>query len=447
MTTILVVDDEELLARTIARYLGKRGHDVHFATDATQGWQLFEARRPDLCLIDYRLGRDDGVALVARMKAARPRVEVIMMTGHGDLSVAIAAMKAGASDFLVKPVPLANLDHIVGESASGVTQVPAQGKGVAAIKGRSAAASEMRANVKRIVDATRHLKDQMPPVLITGESGTGKDLVARAIHQDGGRAGGPMVSVNCASLPGELVESELFGHVRGAFTDARTDKTGLFEFAQGGILFLDEVGDMPLAAQAKLLRVLESRTVRRVGSVQDLPVDVWVLAATNRSLSELVAAGSFRGDLMFRLQVLWVEIAPLRHRDSDALLLANELLQEFARKYDSPARSFASDARAVLIEHHWPGNVRELRNVIERATLLCPDAEIRAEHLRISVQSVAQGARIEEASTLAEVEVKLLRQALDRANGNVTRAAALLGISRDTLRYRVEKYGLGRNSP
>ncbi len=446
MTCVLIVDDEELLARTIARYLDKRGHEVHYATNAAQAWQLFQAKRPDLCLIDYRLGRDDGVALVAKMKSARPRVDLIMMTGHGDLSVAIAAMKAGAKDFLVKPVPLVNLDALVGESGAELAQTPEHGQGVAALRGRSAAAIDMRASVTRIVDATRHLTEQLPPVLITGESGTGKDLVARAIHQDGCRATGPLVSVNCASLPAELVESELFGHVRGAFTDARSDKTGLIESAHGGILFLDEVGDMPLAAQAKLLRVLESRRVRRVGSVQDVPVDVWILAATNRSLSELVAAGDFRGDLMFRLQVLWIEVAPLRHRDSDVLLLANEFLGEFSRKYDSPAKGFAADARAVLIEHHWPGNVRELRNVIERATLLCRDPEIRAEHLRISVQSVAQEARVDQASTLAEVEVRLLRQALDRANGNVTRAAALLGISRDTLRYRVEKYGLNRSS-
>ncbi len=444
MTSILIVDDEEILARTIAKYLSKRGYEVHAATDAHQAWQLFEQEQPSFCLIDYRLGTSDGVDLLTRMKDRRPHIHAVMMTGYGDMKVAVSAMKAGARDFLVKPVPLASIESMVSELLQ--PELPHESKvGAASILGRSSAAIEIRAAVGRIVAATRDLNQKLPSILITGESGTGKDVVARAIHKDGARADGPMVSVNCASLPTELIESELFGHVKGAFTDARSDKTGLFEAARGGVLFLDEIGDMPLAAQAKLLRVLESQTIRPVGSNRDVDVDVWVIAATNQSLSSMVAQGTFRADLMFRLQVLWLDLPALRARDSDVLLLAMRFLEEFAAKYGRPVKQLTPDARVRLVKHQWPGNIRELRNVIERAVLLCPQEQIDADHLHFGAPA-AEPAVVapDRPTTLPEAEVQLLSQALERANGNVSRAASALGITRDTMRYRMEKYGLSR---
>ncbi|MGB7301068.1 MAG: sigma-54 dependent transcriptional regulator [Burkholderiaceae bacterium] len=441
MAKILVIDDEEILARTIARFLCKRGYLASYATDEKKAWEIFQKESPSFCLLDYRLGSTDGVELLKRMKKAKPQVDVIMMTGYGDMKVAIAAMKAGAKDFLVKPVPLASIESMASElMRDGISAT--LNHGAARIIGHSAATLEIRASIERIVEATRSLKDCLPGVLITGESGTGKDLVARAIHQDGPRSNGPLICVNCASLPSELVESELFGHVKGAFTDARADKAGLFEAANGGVLFLDEIGDMPLAAQAKLLRVLESQTVRRVGSTNDVSVDVWVIAATNQCIAQMVADGAFRADLLFRLQVLWVEVPPLSSRDGDVLLLAEHFLEEFRRKYDISARQLAAGARVALLKHQWPGNIRELRNVIERAVLMCSGEQLLESHLHFSTPPVSRLQRLDGSATLEEHEIQLLRSALERANGNVTKAASDLGITRDTLRYRIEKYGL-----
>lgn len=444
MNPILIVDDEEILARTIAQFLRKRGFNTCYATDEKQAWDLFEKEKPAICLLDYRLGSSDGVELLARLKKARPQTEVIMMTGYGDMQVAITAMKAGAKDFLVKPVPLTSIASMMAGLASKETPLQAR-SGASRILGHSGTALEIRSSVERIVESTRSLSEHLPSVLITGESGTGKDLVAQAIHQDGVRSDGQMVCVNCASLPSELVESELFGHVKGAFTDARTDKKGLFESAHGGVLFLDEIGDMPLEAQAKLLRVLESKTIRRVGSNHDIAVDVWVIAATNQCITSMVADGKFRADLMFRLQVLWVEVPPLRARDSDVLLLATEFLTEFSTKYKRPVKTLSSDARANLLKHQWPGNIRELRNLIERAVLLCSGDQLESKHLHFSGPPSADSVRLDNSATLTEGEIYLLRNALEKTSGNVTRAASLLGVTRDTLRYRMEKHGLGRN--
>ncbi|MEZ5659924.1 MAG: sigma-54 dependent transcriptional regulator [Burkholderiaceae bacterium] len=438
--SVFVVDDEEVLARTICRYLGKREMATEYACtlpDATR--RLREGLRPDVALIDYRIGRASGIDLLESFRKLSPATAVVMMTGHGDVDVAVSAMKSGARDFLTKPVPLEHIARLIsdltGNDPAGGGGPPEAG--VQSMLGRSPAAEQLRKGLERIIEATRGLSSRLPSVLVTGESGTGKELVARALHADGPRAHGPFVSVNCAALPSELVEAELFGHERGAFTDARQRRDGLFTSADGGVLFLDEIGEMPLAAQAKLLRVLEERVIRPVGANEARPVDVWVIAATNRHLADLVAEGAFRGDLMFRLQVLWVDVPPLRERDADILLLADAFLRHFSGLYPGPARRLSDDARARLLAHRWPGNVRELRNVIERATVLAgPGGEIRAPQIMLTETQSAP------AATLEGMEVAMLRQALERTNGNVTRAAALLGISRDTMRYRIEKFGL-----
>ena len=448
MARVLVIDDEEVLARTICNYLRKRNVEAEFAVDARSGLEKFAELRPDVTFLDVRVGADDGMTILGRIKASDPDAFVVMMTGHGDISLAVQAMKRGARDFMTKPVPLATLASIVA-SASGAEVFDAATKAqgmispaTARILGRSSAINESRRSIDRILGAVQSLNSEPPPVLITGESGTGKELVARALHEGGPRAKGPFVAVNCASLPAELVESELFGHERGAFTDAKLAKLGLFEAAKGGVLFLDEVGDMPAGAQAKLLRVLENRTSRRVGSVKETAVDVWVVAATNRNLEERVASGQFRSDLMFRLQVLWVDLPPLRERDSDVLALAAQFASDISAKYGLKTPAFSAEARSALVEHLWPGNIRELRNVMERAVLVAAGREILAADLFAGDRTPPAPQTSVNDLTLREIEISTLQSALQKSRGNVSRAAQVLGISRDTMRYRMQKFGL-----
>lgn len=447
MARVLIIDDEEVLARSICNYLRKRNVEVDFALDARSGVEKFNQMKPDVTFLDVRVGNDHGMVILGQLKAHSPNAFIVMMTGHGDISLAVQAMKLGARDFMSKPVPLATLATIVAEATrtmgSDIATSPAAmvSPATARILGRSSAIGETRKSIDRILSAVRSVNNELPPVLITGESGTGKELVARALHEGGPRAKGPFVAVNCASLPTELVESELFGHERGAFTDAKLAKIGLFEAANGGVLFLDEVGDMPANAQAKLLRVLENRTSRRVGSVKETPLDVWVIAATNRNLEERTAEGYFRSDLMFRLQVFWLDLPPLRERDSDVLALAVQFASEISAKYGLQTPVLSSDARSALVGYAWPGNIRELRNVMERAVLVAAGREILPSDLFSTdrqVQPHPNGA----SATLREIEVSTLQGALQKAQGNVSRAAEALGISRDTMRYRMQKFGL-----
>jgi DNA-binding NtrC family response regulator len=421
------------------------------ALSAADAISKFAALKPDIIFLDYRIGQDDGIGLLERFRAMSPDVSVVMMTGHGDVGIAVRAMKSGARDFLTKPVPLSTVAALIvtharqpGPRPSLVRPSATRACG-AAILGRSAAIDDVRRSIGRIANAVTASSAVPPPVLITGESGTGKELVARALHESGPRARGPFVAVNCASLPSELVESELFGHEKGAFTDAKAAKPGLFEAAHGGVLFLDEVGDMPPDAQAKLLRVLENRAFRRVGSLKEQQTDVWVIAATNRNLAERAAQGTFRSDLMFRLQVLWVDLPSLRERGSDVLMLAEHFLAEAAARYGRPVPALSKEARAALVGHSWPGNVRELRNVMERALLINDADEIGESCIQLPETSGFSASPAHEDRTLHDVEVSTLKTALSRSEGNVSRAAGLLGISRDTLRYRMQKFGLGRN--
>lgn len=442
MTRVLIIDDEAVLARTIASYLRKRGFDATHAITARDGIAEFSDEPPDLTFLDYRLGDCDGLEVLARLKAIRPASPVIMMTGHGDIGVAVDAMKAGAADFLTKPAPLSRIAELAAEfgGASEHSRTLSADGSLAELVGRSPPMDALRASIRRIVDAVRPLAADPPSVLICGETGTGKEMVARALHRSGPRAAAPMVTVNCAALPPHLVEAELFGHARGAFTGADAEKPGLFEAADGGVLFLDEVAELPMDTQAKLLRVLEDRRVRRIGTVADRPVDVWVISATNRLLSDHVRAGRFRADLMYRLQVLHVDVPPLRNRDSDILLLAGHFLAEQARRYGRRPPALSAEARAVLVGHDWPGNVRELRNLLERAIVATPGDVIHAADIRLSTDPESPAAPAH--GTLHDMERTALSRALVKTSGNVSRAAGLLGITRDTLRYRMGKYGL-----
>jgi two-component system, NtrC family, response regulator AtoC len=452
MTKVLVIDDEEVLSRTICSYLRKRGIEADFALSAREAVMKFSAMRPDLTFLDFKLGNDDGLEVLECLRARKGDAHIVMMTGHGDVSVAVQAMKMGARDFMTKPVPLGTIASIV----MGAAKLEPKSSTVAGqvntanatdlILGRSAAISEARKSIDRILTALKPVMDTPPPVMITGESGTGKELAAKALHEGGPRAKGPFIAINCASLPAALVESELFGHERGAFTDAKASKTGLFEAANGGVLFLDEIGDMPMDAQAKLLRVLETRRARRIGGVKEHEVNVWVISATHRNLEDQTANGEFRRDLLFRLQVLWVNLPPLRARDSDVLFLAEYFLALAASKYQTATPELSAEARSKLVAHNWPGNVRELRNVMERAALTTGGGLVTADGL--SLPSALKGPQPphDEGATLTEIEVGALQTALARSQGNVSRAAGFLGISRDTLRYRIQKFGLQRGA-
>jgi transcriptional regulator with PAS, ATPase and Fis domain len=309
---------------------------------------------------------------------------------------------------------------------------------------------QLKASIRRVVQVNTASGIAPPSILITGETGCGKELVARACHYESPRRDGPFIEVNCAAIPANLLETELFGHERGAFTDARERKIGLIEAADGGTLFLDEIGEADLAIQAKLLKVLEDQRIRRLGSVQERRVDVRVITATNQSLEERVQEGRFRADLLYRLRVVNFHVPPLRERGADIQLLANRFLQQFARRYGKPALAFTPDAVDALGAFSWPGNVRELRNIVEQSVLIVQDATIDVTDLSLPriAQSVTDHPRLNVAADgieLAAVELDLIRQALEKTGWNITRAARMLGVSRDTLRYRVDKHGLTRN--
>ena len=461
--SVLIVEDEPVLARNMLVYLERHGLVCQTAASGEQGLEALEASRPDVVVLDHNLPGKDGLAVLRLMREREPQLPVVMATGHGSETVAVEAMKAGAFDYLIKPVSLHQLKQVLDRAVQqqrqalelrhlraggGALNTPAA-QGLAALLGDSTAMRKLRARLQQLVDAeTRMNEGHAPAVLIGGETGTGKELVARALHFEGPRRHGPFVEINCASLPAQLVESELFGHERGAFTDARERRIGLVEAADGGTLFLDEVGELELATQAKLLKLLEDHQVRRLGSVREQKVDVRVLAATNRPLEAMVQSGQFRGDLFYRLGMLRIELPPLRERDGDVVLLAQAFLARSARRYGKSGLRFSEEALDALSRHRWPGNVRELGNLVEQCVILCADPVIEVEDLPLPVAPAADlGAQDFPASdnlptSLPETERRLLLSALERNRWNVTQAARALGISRDTLRYRIDKFGL-----
>ncbi len=453
---ILVIEDETTLAKNIVAYLRRAGYDADHAPDAEQGLARIETFRPDVIVLDYNLPGMDGLAALRSIRGADANIKVIMLTGHGSVRIAVEAMKASAFDYLTKPVVLSELKALIAKAidderrdeAIAHGQRASGGMGLAAIIGESPAIQALRDTISKLVSAERGSSGPPPPVLITGETGAGKELVARAVHFEGARAARPFVEINCGAIPGNLLESELFGHERGAFTDARERKIGLIEAADGGTLFLDEIGDMELALQVKLLRVLEEQVIRRLGSVRDRAISVRIVSATNRSLEGLVAAGKFRSDLLFRLRIVSLNAPPLRERGGDCVILARHFLARLAANYGRKGMSLTGDAELAIRAHTWPGNVRELRNVVEQAVLLAPQLEITAETLRLApaapLASPAAAAAGANARTLEDVERDMLRDALHRTLWNVSRAAQLLGVSRDTLRYRMVKFGMRR---
>jgi two-component system response regulator AtoC len=459
--SVLIVEDEPVLARNMLLYLERHGIACQTASSGEEGLALLEAARPDAVVLDHNLPGQDGLTVLRRMREREPQLPVVMATGHGSEQVAVEAMKAGAFDYLIKPVSLHQLKQVLDRAVQqqrqslelqhlrtggGTAGAPAA-QGLVALLGESPAMRQLRARLRQLVDAEQRLSEgRSPAVLIGGETGTGKELVARALHFEGPRRSGPFVEINCASLPAPLAESELFGHERGAFTDARERRIGLVEAAHGGTLFLDEVGELEPATQAKLLKLLEDHQFRRLGSVREQNVDVRVLAATNRPLEAMVQAGQFRGDLFYRLGMLRIELPPLRERDGDVVLLARSFLERSARRYGKGALRFSDEALERLAQHRWPGNVRELGNLVEQCVILASGAVIEAEELPLPVMPAAGLGTLAvlegQPASLPETERRLLLSALERNRWNVTQAARALGISRDTLRYRIDKFGL-----
>ncbi len=456
---VLMVEDEATLARNVKTYLQRNGYEAETAPSAEEGLRLLDSFKPDAVLLDLRLPGIDGLAALARFRAADPKLTVIMLTGHGTVDTAVEAMKAGAYDFLTKPVSLSKLtlllEKALGEerreqALSYHQRRAAAQAGLDTLLGESEPMLLLKRKLAQVIDAEGRLTDaDAPAALITGETGVGKEVVARALHFAGPRGDQPFVEINCTSIPAQLLESELFGHERGAFTDARERKLGLVETAAGGTLFLDEIGDMDLALQAKLLKLLEEKSVRRVGSLRDQKVDVRIMAATHRQLEALVQEQRFRSDLYFRLRIVEFAVPPLRERGSDILLLARHFLAVHSARYAKPGLRLAPAVARLLAAHQWPGNVRELRNAVEQAVLLAHSEVIDVDQLNLSsllagVPKPAAAAPEEpqEGSRLERAERTMLLQALETTQWNVTRAAKLLGVSRDTLRYRIEKFRL-----
>jgi DNA-binding NtrC family response regulator len=449
----LIVEDEKLIRWSIRERLTEEGYEVREAESGKDAFALMEEEDFDLLALDYRLPDTTGQKILERVRKETPEISVVMMTAYGTVETAVQAMKEGAFDYLTKPVNLDELVVVVQKALEATRLRREVGRlrkeqqelhGKTEMIGRSTAMQEILALVQKIRTS------QATTILLEGESGTGKNVVAKAIHYGSPRAERPFVTITCSALTETLLESELFGHERGAFTDAKGQKKGLLEVADGGTAFLDEIGEMGPAMQAKLLRFLEEKTFKRVGGTRDISVDVRVIAATNRVLEEDVRAGKFREDLFYRLKVIPIHIPPLRDRREDVPLLVNFFLDHFNRDFRKNTQGVTSEVMDRLMAYSWPGNIRELRNVIERIMILEDKEWIEVEDLPAGLRGgdarpgAATGAPPVQLGsvTLEEMERQAICRALDQTNQNQVRAAKLLGISRDTLRYRMKKFGL-----
>jgi DNA-binding NtrC family response regulator len=454
---VVIIEDEATVRETLAQHLAQHGCHVEAAATAEEGLGRVAGRDTDVVILDYRLPDADGLEVLDRLRREHPEVPTIFMTGFTDIEVAIQAMQRGAFDYVSKPFSADEMMVVV-DKALEARRLRSEVDRIRSTQVRQFGFERMVARspaMLEIIHLLRHLAESGPrTILLQGESGTGKDLAAKVVHFNSRRAEQPFMNITCTALPETLLESELFGHERGAFTDARQQKKGLFELAEGGTIYLDEIGDMPPALQAKLLRFLEEKAFRRVGGTEDLQVDVRIIAATHRDLRALVREGRFREDLFYRLNLLPVTLPPLRDRPQDIPLLADHFIAEYNREFHKDVTGVEPTALAIMKAYPWPGNVRELRNVIERAMLLARGggrmtlADLPAE---LRQPAAPREPEAENASAirlgpdgvdLEEVERQLVRQALERTGGNKTRAAALLHMTRDQLRYRIQKYHL-----
>jgi two-component system, NtrC family, response regulator AtoC len=462
MAKILVIDDEANLRKVLAAMLRRDGFDVTVAADGEQGLAEFNKNGADIVVTDLVMPKAGGMEVLRAVNAANPDVPVIIITAHGTVDSAVEAIKAGAFDYVTKPFDQAELSAVIAKAAKAhdVAQrsVRADAKARAAIIGESPQLQE----VFKIIDK---VADTPSTVLINGESGTGKELIASALHGASSRRDKPFIKINCAAIPHNLLESELFGYERGAFTGAVTSKPGRFELADGGTLFLDEIGEIPVEMQVKLLRALQEGEFERVGGIKTTRVDVRLIAATNRDLQAEIEAGRFRKDLYYRLAVVPVVLPPLRERRTDIPMLAGHFVEKYNRKLNKKIESISDDAMALLQAYNWPGNIRELENLIERVLLFADGPSITAKDLPEPIRqgsgtpAPALSAAPLEASTgegglkdivrmkAAELEKDLITKALEETGGNVTRAARLLQISRKSLQTKMKEFGLRDTTP
>jgi DNA-binding NtrC family response regulator len=448
MQTILIVEDEDKMRRLLELNLGDDGFTTLSAGDAESGMKLLRENSVDLVLTDLKLPGMSGLEFLQAVKRQNAGLPVVVMTAFGSVETAVEAMKAGASDYVLKPFSLAEMRMVVRKELD-VGKLREENRVLREALGkrfshpnivaRSAKMQEVLGTVDRIAPTNS-------TVLLGGESGVGKDLIARAIHEKSKRASGPFIKINSTAIPENLLESELFGYEKGAFTGANVSKPGKFEFADKGTLFLDEIGDVPPATQVKLLRVLQEREFERLGGTKTVKVDVRLIAATNRDLREALEQGTFREDLYYRLNVVPIDIAPLRQRKEDIPELVNLFISRFAGDSGKPVESISASAMQILLNYHWPGNVRELQNIIERACALAKGTVLDASDIHIDVRpaKVSNGGPgfLPDGMTLERWEDEMIQEALRRANGNKSQAARLLGLSRNALRYRLSKIGI-----
>jgi DNA-binding NtrC family response regulator len=455
---ILIIDDEQSSRSMLRQALSDWSYVSVEATDTQSALQLFETEQPSLTLLDINFSDGFGLDVLRKIKLRKPFANVIVITGRDSVEEMIEALRAGASDFLIKPLDLDKLKTAVrdtleagetGRRAQSPLPFPTVKFSFGHIIGESAKMKELISLAEKVAAS------DVSSILLQGESGTGKDILAKAIHYSSIRADKPFVAINCAAIPANLIESELFGYEKGSFTDAKNLKEGLFEQAKGGTIFLDEIGELEIALQAKLLRVLEEGSFRRVGGLKDLPLNACIIAASNRNLREESETGKFRRDFYFRLSVIEIDVPPLRERGDDVLLLAKHFIKMLDRgRFQSKPRRLAPEVIKVFRKYHWDGNVRELRNAIERAVILEEGEQITLKHLppklsRLSDSSFAvnhsetNGNHIMQLPpagiSLAALQDSLIEQALERSQGNVTRAAEILSLTRDQLRYRLKK--------
>jgi len=449
---VLIVEDEQLIRWSLRQKFENRGYKVTEVEDGAQAFEVLERDTFDLIMLDYKLPDVTGLEILRRVREFDGDVVVIMMTAYSSVETAVDAIKLGAFDYVSKPFDMEAVLRTV-EKALETTKLRREVR-------------ELRRHIEHEYDTDRIIGQSEPmkqlfttinqvaasgasTVFLRGGSGTGKDLVARVIHYNSDRAPRPFMNITCTALSEALLESELFGHEKGAFTDAKNTKKGLFELADGGTIFLDEVGDMPLGLQAKLLRFLEDRRFRRVGGTTELSVDVRVIAATNRDIEAAIEEGKFRADLMFRLNVIPIYLPPLKERGDDLKLLTRHFVARFSDEFRKPIADITKDAYEKIAAYDWPGNVRELRNVLERAVLLAQSDKLTPDDINLGPAEKRINIADPEAVTLPpggidlrELENKLIREALARTNNNQTKAAKLLKLSRDALRYRLDKLGL-----